>query len=313
MLSASRAFLSSPSTGTRLVGSAYIVYMTVRERCSVTTTSTGELIVVSGASTGIGAATARELASRGYHVLAGVRRNEDADAIRAEGIEPVMLDITIGKHVEALIDRIALDPQGRLLRAVINNAGIEINAPIEVLPLDTWREQFEVNLFGHIRVIQALLPALRQSRGRVVNISSVGAVATLPIYGAYAGSKAAFESASDALRREVAPQGIQVVIIQSGGVKTPMAAKSGPLSLKLAQGMSKEHTRLYGALISSTVSFQSSFLQRAMTADQAAKKITKIVTTKRPRTRYGLGPDAAFTLPMARFLPARVMDRVVPG
>ncbi|MCC9203709.1 SDR family NAD(P)-dependent oxidoreductase [Arthrobacter sp. zg-Y769] len=211
--------------------------------------------------------SARELAARGYHVLAGVRRDEDADAIRAERIEPVMLDITIGKHVEALAARVALDPQARLLRAVINNAGIEINAPIEVLPLDTWREQFEVNLFGHIRVIQALLPA---------------------------------------------SQGIQVVIVQSGGVKTPMAAKSGPLSLKLALGMNREHTRLYGALISSTVSFLSSFLQRAMTADQAAKKITKIATTKRPRTRYGLGTDAAFTLPMARLLPARLMDRVVP-
>ncbi|PWC08478.1 SDR family NAD(P)-dependent oxidoreductase [Mycetocola zhujimingii] len=285
--------------------------MATGERRGAVTTATEELIVVSGASTGIGAATARELASRGYHVLAGVRRDEDAEAIRAVRIEPVMLDITVSEHVEALAARIALDPQGRLLRAVINNAGIEINAPIEVLPLNIWREQFEVNLFGHIRVIQALLPALRHSRGRVVNISSVGAAVTLPIYGAYAGSKAALESASDALRRELTSQGIQVVIVQSGGVKTPMAAKSGPLSRELAEGMNTEHTRLYGALISSTVSFQSSFLQRAITADQAAKKIAKITTTKRPRTRYSLGPDAAFTLPMARFLPARVMDRVV--
>ncbi len=276
------------------------------------TTPTEELIVVSGASTGIGAATARELASRGYHVLAGVRRVEDADAIRSGRIEPVMLDITVGEHVEALAARVTHDPEGRVLRAVINNAGIEVNAPIEVLPLDLWREQFEVNLFGHIRVIQALLPSLRQSRGRVVNISSVGAEATLPIYGAYAGSKAAFESASDALRREVGPQGIQVVIVQSGGVKTPMAATSGPLSLRFAQGMNAEHTRLYGALITSTVRFQSAFLQRAMTADKAAEKIANITTTRRPRTRYGLGADAALTLPMARFFPARLMDRVVP-
>jgi len=276
------------------------------------TTPRDELIVVSGASTGIGAATARELAALGYHVLAGVRRDEDADAIRAERIEPVLLDITVGKHVDALAARVAHDPEGRVLRAVINNAGIEINAPIEVLPLDLWREQFEVNLFGHIRVIQALLPALRRSRGRVVNISSVGAEVTLPIYGAYAGSKAALESASDALRREVASQEIQVVIVQCGGVKTPLAAKSGPRSLELAQGMNAEHTRLYGALISSTVNFQTSFLRRAMTAERAAKKITKITLTTRPRTRYGLGADAAFTLPLVRLLPARLMDRVLP-
>jgi NAD(P)-dependent dehydrogenase (short-subunit alcohol dehydrogenase family) len=272
-----------------------------------------ELIVVSGASTGIGAATARELASRGYHVLAGVRRDEDADAIRAERIEPVMLDITIADHVEALADRIVEDHGGRSLRAVVNNAGIEINAPVEVLPIDLWRKQFDVNLFGHIRMMQALLPALRRSRGRVVNISSVGAEATLPIYGAYAGSKAALESASDALRREVRRHGIQVVIVQSGGVRTPMAATSGPLSLDLARGMNAEHTRLYGALVSSTVAFQSSFLRRAITAEKAAKKIARITTTRRPRTRYGLGPDAALTLPMARFLPAGLMDRVVPG
>src|SRR3546814_810213 len=151
---------------------------------------------------------------------------------------------------------------------------------------------------SELAVIQALLPALRGSRGRIVNISSVGAEATLPIYGAYAGSKAAFESASDALRREVASQGIQVVIVQSGGVKTPMADKSGPLSLQLAERMSADHTALYGELISSTVKFQSSFLRRAITAEKAADKIANMTTTRHPRIRYSLGPDAAFTLPL---------------
>lgn len=269
-----------------------------------------ELVAISGASTGIGAATARSLAARGYHVLAGVRRDEDAKAIRADLIEPVTLDITVADHIAALADRIANDPQRRALRAVINNAGIEVNAPIEVLPLDVWREQFEINLFGHVAVTQALLPALRDSRGRIVNISSVGAEATLPIYGAYAGSKAALESASDALRQEVRAQGIQVVIVQSGGVQTPMAEKSGPLSLRLAAAMSPEHTHLYGELVSATVKFQSSFLKRAITAEKAAARIAQITTIRRPRTRYSLGPDAAFTLPLNRVLPDRLMDRI---
>jgi NAD(P)-dependent dehydrogenase (short-subunit alcohol dehydrogenase family) len=270
-----------------------------------------ELIAVSGASTGIGAATARYLASRGFHVLAGVRSVEDAEAIRDDLIEPVTLDITVADHVAALAQRIADDPQERPLRALINNAGIEINAPVELLPLDTWRDVFEVNLFGHIAAIQALLPALRESRGRIVNISSVGAEVTLPIYGAYAGSKAALESASDALRREISPQGVQVVIVQSGGVQTPMAEKSGPLSLRLAENMSPEHSRLYRDLVSSTVKFQSSFLERAITAERAAAKIAKITTMRHPRTRYTLGPDAAFTLPLNRLLPDRLMDRVL--
>ncbi|HEX7350172.1 SDR family NAD(P)-dependent oxidoreductase [Brachybacterium sp.] len=272
---------------------------------------TGELIVVSGASSGIGKATVRELASRGFHVLAGVRREEDAAAIRGERIEPVILDVTVGEHVAALASRVSDDAQRRPLRAVINNAGIEINAPVEVLPLEIWREQFDVNLFGPIRIIQALLPALRSSRGRIVNISSVGAEVALPIYGAYAGSKAALESASDALRREVRSQGVQVVIVQSGGVKTPMADRSGPLSLELATGMTTRHSNLYGELVASTVKFQSSFLQNAITAEKAAVKIARIVTAKHPRPRYGLGPDAATTLPLNRVLPTRLMDRIV--
>lgn len=270
-----------------------------------------ELVVVSGASTGIGAATARELASRGFHVLAGVRTSEAADSIRAELIEPVIFDITIGKHIGALAERIADDPAQRPLRAVVNNAGIEINAPVEVLALDTWRTQFEVNLFGHIAVIQALLPALRRSHGRIINISSVGGEVALPNYGAYAATKFALEAASDALRREVARQGVQVVVVQAGGVKTAMADRSGPLSLELAARMSPEHQDLYSDLVTSAVNSQTAFLKRALSAEKAAVKIARITTTRRPHARYTLGTDAAFTIPLNRVLPTRLMDRVL--
>jgi NAD(P)-dependent dehydrogenase (short-subunit alcohol dehydrogenase family) len=270
-----------------------------------------ELVVVSGASSGIGAATARRLATMGFHVLAGVRTPHDADALRATNIEPVTLDITIPDHVQSLAKRIAEDPDRRLLRAVINNAGIEINAPIEVLPLELWRSQFEVNLFGHIAVIQALLPAQRRSRGRIVNISSVGGEAALPIYGAYAGTKFALEAASDSLRREVTAQGIQVVIVQAGGVQTVMAARSGAVATELAEKMNPEHTRLYGDLIASTVATQTAFLKRALSAEKAAAKIVRLTTTKRPRTRYTLGVDAAFVIPLNRIVPTRIMDRVL--
>ncbi|MBP0459066.1 SDR family NAD(P)-dependent oxidoreductase [Streptomyces montanisoli] len=269
-----------------------------------------ELVVVSGASTGIGAATAHALASIGYHVLAGVRTSGEADAIRAEGIEPVTLDITVPAHIEALAQRIADDPERRALRALVNNAGIEVNAPVEVLPLELWREQFEVNLFGHIAVIQKLLPFLRRSRGRIVNISSVGGVAALPIFGAYAGTKFALEAASDSLRREVRAQGVQVVVVQPGGVKTEMAARSGDVSLELAGGMSAEHQRLYGDLVRSTVASNAAFLERAVPAAKAGAKIAKVVTAARPRTRYTLGMDAAFTVPLARVLPGRLLDAV---
>ena len=173
-----------------------------------------ELLVVTGASSGIGAATARELARRGFHVLAGVRRDTDADALRATNIEPVMLDITNEGKVTALAKRIADDSERRPLRALVNNAGIGANAPVEVLPLSEWRRLFEVNSFGHVATTQALLPALIASRGTVVNISSVGGKMAMATYGPYAATKFALEAVSDALRREVEPLGVKVVVVE---------------------------------------------------------------------------------------------------
>ena len=148
-----------------------------------------QLVVVTGASTGMGAATARELAGRGYHVLAGVRRDVDADALRADGIEPHILDITDESDAAAIAGRVADDPLKRPLRALINNAGIAVNAPVETLPIAEWRNLFEVNLFGHIAMTQAMLPALLASSGTVVNISSVGGKFAMATYGPYAASK----------------------------------------------------------------------------------------------------------------------------
>ena len=160
-----------------------------------------ELIVVTGASTGMGAATAKELARKGFHVLAGVRREADADKLRGRRYRTA--HPRHHRRIGHRRDRRTGRRRSRPLRALINNAGIAINAPVETLPLADWRQQFEVNLFGHIAMTQALLPALLSSSGTVVNISSVGGKVVLPTYGAYAGSKFALEAVSDALRREV--------------------------------------------------------------------------------------------------------------
>jgi NAD(P)-dependent dehydrogenase (short-subunit alcohol dehydrogenase family) len=108
-----------------------------------------EIVIITGASSGIGAATARELARRGFHVIAGVRRAQDADAIRGPGIEPLIIDITNPDHIRALANRVHGDPQGRAVRALVNNAGIGVNAPVEVFAIDERRRLFEVNFFGH--------------------------------------------------------------------------------------------------------------------------------------------------------------------
>lgn len=270
-----------------------------------------ELIVVTGASTGIGAASARGLARKGFHVLAGVRREVDADALRADGIEPHILDITIQSDVAAIADRVARDPQRRPLRALINNAGIAVNSPVETLPIDQWRKQFEVNLFGHIAMTQALLPALLLSSGTVVNISSVGGKVVLPTYGAYAGSKFALEAASDALRREVAELGIKVVVIEPGAVKTEMAERGITTAEELMANLTDAQLARYGDLIGAVTAQARSFGEDGVSAEHAATVIAKAATASRPRTRYTIGRDAAILVRISRLASDRVLDRIM--
>ncbi|WP_309227246.1 SDR family NAD(P)-dependent oxidoreductase [Micromonospora thermarum] len=269
---------------------------------------TQKLIVVTGASTGMGASAARELACQGFHVLAGVRRDRDADAIRSTGIEPVILDITKSEQADALAARVAGDP--RALHALVNNAGIQVNAPVEALPMEQWRWVFEVNLFGHIAVTQALLPALLRSKGRVINISSVGGKIAMPTYGAYAGTKFALEAVSDSLRREVAPLGVQVVVVEPGGVRTEMAARGIATANHLAAQMTPEQDERYGSLVQAINTLMDSGTAAGRTADAAARVIAKAVTTRRPRTRYTIGLDAALLTRLPRILSDRMLDRI---
>ncbi len=270
-----------------------------------------ELVVVTGASTGMGAATAKELARKGFHVLAGVRRDVDADALREEGIEPYILDITVESNIAAIADRVTRDPHQRPLRALVNNAGISINAPVETLPIAQWRRQFEVNLFGHIAITQALLPALLHSAGTVVNISSVGGKVVLPTYGAYAGSKFALEAASDALRREVAELGVKVVVIEPGAVKTEMPVRGIATAEGLKATMSAVQLARYGDLSAAVTAQARSFIDAGVPAEHAAKVIAKAATASHPRTRYTIGRDAAILVRISRVVPDRVLDRIV--
>ncbi|GAA3928377.1 SDR family oxidoreductase [Actinoplanes auranticolor] len=275
------------------------------------TTSHEELVLISGASTGMGAATARELARRGYHVLAGVRRESDADALRAPNLEPVLLDITDPAEIEAVARRITTDPARRPLRAVINNAGIAINAPVELLSMAQWREQFEVNFFGHVAVTQAVLPALHAASGRVVNISSIGGKVAMPTYGAYAGAKFAMEAMSDALRRELAPHGVQVVVVEPGGVRTEMAGHGVARANEILAGLSPVERGRYGGLLHAIVSHATAFTKSGLPAETAGRIIADAATVRRPRTRYTIGRDAAVLTRLSRLLPDRVLDRLL--
>ena len=272
------------------------------------------LIVVTGASTGIGAATVKKLADNGFHVLAGVRRAADADALQGlaiPNIEPCILDITVESDVTAVADRVAQDPQRRPLRALINNAGIAINAPVETLPLEQWRRQFDVNLFGHIAITQALLPALLDSSGTIVNISSVGGKVVLPTYGAYAGSKFALEAVSDALRREVSAAGVKVVVVEPGAVKTEITERGISTSEGLKSDMTTAQLDRYGTVLNAVMAQARSFNETGVSAEAAAAVVAKAATASRPKTRYTVGRDAAILLRVNRFLTDRGLDRVM--
>ena len=222
----------------------------------------------------------------------------------------MILDITEPAHVEALTERVAGDPEGRRLRALVNNAGISLNAPVETLPLDEWRRVFEVNLFGHIAVTQALLPFLHRSGGRVVNISSIGGKVAMATYGAYAGTKFALEAASDALRRELAPHGVQVVVVEPGAVRSEMGERGARTATGLADAMSVEHRERYGALVRAVVRQSVKHTRAGMPAAEAGRFVADVVTTTRPRPRYTMGRDAAIIAMLVRVLPDRALDRI---
>lgn len=268
---------------------------------------TQELIVVTGASSGIGAATVQEMARRGYFVLAGVRREQDAHNIQGPNIEPVLIDITRMEDITALAHRVETDPLGRPLRAIVNNAGIGANAPVEVFDLDAWRKLFEVNYFGHIAVTQKLLPALLRSKGRVINISSVGGKVAMATYGPYGGTKFALEALSDSLRRELAPLGVDVVVIEPGAVQTEISGRAIATANAVASSMTPEQTERYGALIHAVTAQAAAADKTGVKASVAANVIAEAITSRKPRTRYGVGNEAAL-IGMMGVLPDRVVD-----
>ena len=277
------------------------------------TGSRRELVVVSGASSGIGAATARELAGRGFHVLAGVRRDTDADAIRAANLEPIRLDITEDSAIEALVRRVAEDPEGRRLRALVNNAGVAVNAPLETYPLPAWRRLFEVNLFGHVAMVQGLLPALIESGGSIVNVSSIGGKVAMATYGPYAATKFALEAVSDALRREVGPLGVKVVVVEPGAVTTGMLDRVEASGRRIIDEMTPEQRDRYAALMRAVISQAEASVPGGSSPEEVARVIADAVASGRPRPRYTVGRGTAMIIRLVRVVSDRMLDRMLAG
>lgn len=210
-------------------------------------------VVVTGASTGIGAACALDCAGRGMTVFAGVRDPRAGEALAAKGgpsLIPITLDVTDEPSITRSVEMVQLVVGEGGLGGLVNNAGIVIASPLELIPLSQLRKQLEVNVIGQIAVTQAFLPLLRRGRGRIVNMGSIAGRGTIPLLGPYSASKFALEALTDALRMELQPWGIQVSIIEPGAIATPLWEKSAKTAEDFEASASEEAKALYGEAVS---------------------------------------------------------------
>jgi NAD(P)-dependent dehydrogenase (short-subunit alcohol dehydrogenase family) len=254
-------------------------------------------VLVTGASSGIGAATARWLSTRGWDVHASVRTAGEAP----EGTREVVFDITDADAVARAAREVGE------LDALVNNAGIAIAAPLEFLPPDELARQLDVNVVGQLRVTQAFLPALRGTKGRIVFVGSVGGRSALPFMGAYAASKFALEAITDSLRIEVAPFGMHVSIVEPGTIATPMWTKPQPA----VESLPPEAAQLYGERIDKFRKLAAKRSSgRGVPPEEVAKAVEHALTAERPKTRYLVGRDAKLRARVQR-LPDRARDRLI--
>jgi NAD(P)-dependent dehydrogenase (short-subunit alcohol dehydrogenase family) len=275
--------------------------------------------LITGASTGIGRATTLRLAAGGWTVFAGVRDPAAGERLLAEAVAgqviPLTLDVTDAGQIEqarALVQeqtaRAAAPPGGRL-DALVNNAGIGVGGPLELLSLEDLRMQFEVNVFGQVAVTRALLPALRAARGRIVLLSSIGGRVSVPFNGPYAASKHAIEALGDALRGELYSSHIHVSLVEPGSVKTPIWSKARDTAngLEIPPELQQEYGRVPAAFAKVLIDTE----RRGVSPEQVAATIDRALTARRPRARYLVGRDARGMVLARALLPSRAFDGVL--
>lgn len=275
----------------------------------------GRAVVITGASTGIGAACAVHLDRLGFVVFAGVRKIEDGEALQrqggANGLIPLILDVTDDGSIQQSRAIVAAHVGTNGLFGLINNAGIAVVGPLEAVPIPDLRRQLEVNLIGQVAVTQTFLPLIRMARGRIVNMGSIAGRAAMPLMGPYSASKFALEAITDALRLEVQQWGIKVSIVEPGAIATPIWDKSGKGATDLEAATTPELRMLYADVITGVRKVVAEAANRAIASEAVAKAVEHALTAARPKTRYLVGADAKFRALMVKLLPDRVSDTVL--
>ncbi len=272
----------------------------------------GQSVLVTGASTGIGAATVAELVGRGFLVWAGVR-GEDAAARLADEhgahVRVLRLDVTDPDAVAAAGEQVtAAGP----LHGLVNNAGVALPGPLEFLPIAALRDQLEVNLLGQLAVTQAMLPALRAARdpaGRIVMVGSIGGRIAAPMLGAYHAAKFGLVGLTDTLRAELAPWHIRVILIEPGAIATPIWTRGGAAASRLVEQMPDRARQLYAGQMARARKNADRSARDGLAPAAAAAVIARALTDTRPRPRYLVGRDALAASVIAR-LPYRLRYRL---
>jgi len=282
--------------------------------------------LITGASTGIGRATALRLARGGWTVLAGVRDPAAGERLQQELSEgsagrdgggrlvPLTLDVTDAEQISAAARRVEEEAEGSApaqggLDALVNNAGIAVGGPLELVPLPELRRQLEVNVVGQVAVMQAVLPALRRSRGRIVLVSSVGGRVATPFLAPYQASKHALEAIGDALRLELRSSHVRVALIEPGSVATPMWDKGRDDADRVT--IPPQLQGQYGHVPGAMSKVIEDTARRGVPPEQVAQTIEQALTAPRMKARYVVGRDARAIVLLHSLLPDLLFDRVV--
>lgn len=267
-------------------------------------------VIVTGASTGIGFATTQLLAESGYVVYAGVRSPQDAQHVRTlhERVRAIHLDVTNAADIESA--RAGIAAEGCEVAALVNNAGIAVSGPLEYLPVDDIRRQFEVNTFAPIALTQAFLEPLRASRGRIVFVGSIAGRMAAPFVAPYGASKAALASLVDALRMELHDTGVGVSLLEFAAVKTPIWAKGRAAKDAMLERLPHRAHERYGSVVERVVALTQKEEATGMEPEHIAETVLHAIEAPRPRARYLIGGRASVQA-VAAMLPPGLRDRLV--
>lgn len=265
--------------------------------------------LVTGASTGIGRATAEHLASQGWEVIATVRNSEDASGVAAPSIRPLLLDIAADLPFDGAVDEIDAMVGDTGIDLLVNNAAIVAGGPVEYLDLADWRSTFEVNFFGLIGLTRALFPLLRKAPDpRIVMVGSINCRIGVALLGPYVASKHALAGAVGCMRRELAGDGPMVSLIEPGAVKTPLWTKAVGVATRAESALPEAGRRRYRRFIAAQQAWLGDGEHRGVDPHKVATLVAKIADVERPRARYLVGWDARVAGGLDRVLPDRAME-----